>query len=182
MVHTMYLIALNSLIACFMIASSYGIACSWAIMKKIDRVEEAQPVEEPVEPEEELHEEELHEEKLKRSEILTNYLETLLNYADENPESTVGEFLSLHPVPIELPEEEHVNPLKKHIALLERFNDELQEANSMWLDYANDIMAQKKDIAHDRETIKTMMYTSLTCLFIMVASYAMVIYSHILVR
>jgi len=175
MSHTMYLIALNSLIACFMIASSYGIACSWAIMKKIDRVEE--PAEEPVEPEEELD-----EEKLKRSEILTNYLEILLNYANENPESTVGEFLSLHPVPIELSEEEHVSPLKKHIALLERFNDELQEANSMWLDYANDIMAQKKDIAHDRETIKTMMYTSLTCLFIMVASYAMVIYAHILVR
>jgi hypothetical protein len=175
MSHTMYLIALNSLIACFMIASSYGIACSWAIMKKIDRVEE--PEEEHEEPEEELD-----EEKLKRSEILTNYLETLLNYVDENPESTVGEFLSLHPVPIELSEEEHVSPLKKHIALLERFNDELQEANSMWLDYANDIMAQKKDIAHDRETIKTMMYTSLTCLFIMVASYAMVIYAHILVR
>jgi hypothetical protein len=147
-------------------------------MKKIDRVEEPEPpAEEPVEPEEELD-----EEKLKRSEILTNYLETLLNYVDENPESTVGEFLSLHPVPIELSEEEHVSPLKKHIALLERFNDELQEANSMWLDYANDIMAQKKDIAHDRETIKTMMYTSLTCLFIMVASYAMVIYAHILVR
>jgi hypothetical protein len=178
MSHTMYLLALNSLIACFMIASSYGIACSWAIMKKIDRVEEAEPpAEEPVEPEEELD-----EEKLKRSEILTNYLEMLLNYANENPESTVGEFLSLHPVPIELSEEEHVSPLKKHIALLERFNDELQEANSMWLDYANDIMAQKKDIAHDRETIKTMMYTSLTCLFIMVASYAMVIYAHILVR
>jgi len=178
MSHTMYLIALNSLIACFMIASSYGIACSWAIMKKIDRVSEPEPpAEEPVEPEEELD-----EEKLKRSEILTNYLETLLNYVDENPESTVGEFLSLHPVPIELSEEEHVSPLKKHIALLERFNDELQEANSMWLDYANDIMAQKKDIAHDRETIKTMMYTSLTCLFIMVASYAMVIYAHILVR
>lgn len=178
MSHTMYLLALNSLIASFMIASSYGIACSWAIMKKIDRVEEPQPpAEEPVEPEEELD-----EEKLKRSEILTNYLETLLNYVDENPESTVGEFLSLHPVPIELSEEEHVSPLKKHIALLERFNDELQEANSMWLDYANDIMAQKKDIAHDRETIKTMMYTSLTCLFIMVASYAMVIYAHILVR
>ena len=52
MSHTMYLIALNSLIACFMIASSYGIACSWAIMKKIDRVEE--PADEPVEPEEEL--------------------------------------------------------------------------------------------------------------------------------
>jgi len=176
MSHTMYLLALNSLIACFMIASSYGIACSWGIMKKIDRVEESQP-EEPEEPEEELD-----EEKLKRSEILTNYLETLLNYADENPESTVGEFLNLHPVPVELSEEEHVSPLKKHIALLERFNDELQEANSMWLDYANDIMAQKKDIAHDRETIKTMMYTSLTCLFIMVASYAMVIYAHLLVR
>jgi len=180
MSHTMYLLALNSLIACFMIASSYGIACSWAIMKKIDRVSEPDEkplAEEPVEPEEELD-----EEKLKRSEILTNYLETLLNYADENPESTVGEFLSLHPVPVELSEEEHVSPLKKHIALLERFNDELQEANSMWLDYANDIMAQKKDIAHDRETIKTMMYTSLTCLFIMVASYAMVIYAHLLVR
>ena len=63
MSHTLYLLALNSLIACFMVASSYGIACSWAIMKKIDRVEEP---EEPVEPEEELD-----EEKLKRSEILT---------------------------------------------------------------------------------------------------------------
>ena len=174
MSHTMYLLALNSLIACFMVASSYGIACSWAIMKKIDRVEEP---EEPVEPEEELD-----EEKLKRSEILTAYLETLLNYADENPESTIGEFLNLHPIPVEISTEEPTSPLKKHIALLERFNDELQEANSMWLDYANDIMAQKKDITHDRETIKTMMYTSLTCLFIMVASYAMVIYAHLLVR
>ena len=56
MSHTMYLLALNSLIACFMIASSYGIACSWAIMKKIDRVsepDEKPPAEEPEEPEEE---------------------------------------------------------------------------------------------------------------------------------
>ena len=178
MSHTMYLLALNSLIACFMIASSYGIACSWAIMKKIDRI--AEP-EEPVEPEE--PEEQLDEEKLKRSEILTAYLETLLNYADENPESTIGEFLSLHPIPVEISEEERdTSPLVKHIALLERFNDELQEANSMWLEHANDIMAEKKDIAHDRETIKTMMYTCLTCLFIMVSSYAMVIYAHLLVR
>jgi len=173
MSHTMYLLTLNSLIACFMVASSYGIACSWAIMKKIDRVSE------PVEPEE--PEEQLDEEKLKRSEILTTYLETLLNYADENPESTIGEFLELHPIPVQISEEE-TSPLVKHIALLERFNDELQEANSMWLEHANDIMAEKKDIAHDRETIKTMMYTCLTCLFIMVSSYAMVIYAHILVR
>lgn len=180
MSHTMYLLALNTLIACFMIASSYGIACSWAIMKKIDRVSEPEEPLTPEAPEEPV--EELDEEKLKRSEILKNYVETLMDYADENPESTIGEFLSLHPIPIELSEEEHISPLKKHIALLERFNDELQEANSMWLDYANDIIVQKKDIAHDRETIKTMMYTSLTCLFIMVASYAMVIYAHILVR
>ena len=179
MSHTMYLLALNSLIACFMIASSYGIACSWAIMKKIDRVSE------PVEPEEpEESEEQLDEEKLKRSEILTAYLETLLNYADENPESTIGEFLSLHPIPVEISTEEERDrsPLVKHISLLERFNNELQEANSMWLEHANDIMAEKKDIAHDRETIKKMMYTCLTCLFIMVSSYAMVIYAHILVR
>lgn len=171
------MLALNSLIACFMIASSYGIACSWAIMKKIDRVEE------PEEPEEE-PEERLDEEKLKRSEILTTYIETLLNYADENPDSTIGEFTSLHPIPIEIltKEETITSPLVKHIALLERFNDELQEANSMWVEHVNDIMAEKKDIAHDRETIKTMMYTCLTCLFIMVSSYAMVIYAHLLVR
>ena len=172
----MYLIALNSLITCFMIASSYGIACSWAIMKKIDRVEEPEAPEEP--------EEECDEEKLKRSETLTTYIEILLNYADENPDSTIGEFLSLHPVPVEIltKEETSTSPLVKHIALLERFNDELQEANSMWVEHADEIIEQKKEIAHDRETIKTMMYTSLTCLFIMVTSYAMVIYTHILVR
>lgn len=76
---------------------------------------------------------------------------------------------------------ECVSPAEKHMALLERVNDDLQEANSNWASYAEELSYKNRQLELELASSKTMVRTTIIVGFILFISYAALIYAAILV-
>lgn len=77
---------------------------------------------------------------------------------------------------------ECVSPAEKHMALLERVNDDLQEANSNWASYAEELSYKNRQLELELASSKTMVRTTIIVGFILFISYAALIYAAILVH
>ena len=75
-----------------------------------------------------------------------------------------------------------ISPAEKHMALLERVNDDLQEANSNWASYAEELSYKNRQLELELASSKTMVRTTIIVGFILFISYAALIYAAILVH
>ena len=77
---------------------------------------------------------------------------------------------------------EPVSPAEKHVALLERVIDDLQEANSNWASHAEELSYKNRQLELDIATSKTMVRTTIIVGLILFISYAALIYAAILMH
>jgi transcriptional regulator with GAF, ATPase, and Fis domain len=77
---------------------------------------------------------------------------------------------------------EPVSPAEKHMALLERVNDDLQEANSNWASYAEELSYKNRQLELELASSKTMVRTTIIVGLILFISYAALIYTAILMH
>lgn len=77
---------------------------------------------------------------------------------------------------------ESISPAEKHVALLERFIDDLQEANSNWASHVEDLSYKHRQLELELASSKTMVRTTIIVGLILFISYAALIYTAILMH
>ena len=77
---------------------------------------------------------------------------------------------------------ESMTPAEKHMALLERVNDDLQEANSNWASYAEELSYKNRQLELELASSKIMVRTTIIVGLILFISYSALIYAAILVH
>ena len=77
---------------------------------------------------------------------------------------------------------ESISSAEKHVALLERFIDDLQEANSNWASHAEELSYKHRQLELELASSKTMVRTTIIVGLILFISYAALIYTAILMH
>ena len=79
-----------------------------------------------------------------------------------------------------------IAPVKKscenEMALLYRFNNDLQDANSSYSQEIKELTKKHKELVVEKTNLILMIYTFMSVYMIMMSSYAVVIYTYILFR
>jgi hypothetical protein len=65
-------------------------------------------------------------------------------------------------------------------SLLDRENDELREANQQWFEKYEELYAKNKELKNEVQQSRIMLYTACCISMIMLSSYSMIAYAHIL--